>query len=144
MVQAMRNHRQRSGRARTAVLLAGLVAAWPAGAADGDVQRQLQLREQQQMELRLRMQQQLERSSRPPQTPSADLQMRTLDRDQQQRLQQFHDQQLRGRLPTAAQTNAEQMRQNLERQRALNAGGMQLSPFGAQRQIETPSGSSGP
>ena len=60
------------------------VASAPAVAADAstDVQRQLLQREQQQMELRLKMQQQLDRSTRLPQTPSADLQLRQLDRDQ--------------------------------------------------------------
>ena len=118
----------------SALGLAVLIAVSQAGAADAEVQRQLQLREQQQMELRLKMQQQLDRSTRPPQTPSADLQMRQLDRDQQQRLQQFHDQQLRG---VIAPATAEQMRRDLERQRALKSGLAGPGPFAPPAQPPT-------
>jgi hypothetical protein len=127
-------------------LLLGLWAAVPARAADAntDIQRQLQQRDQQQMELRLKMQQQLDRSTRPPQTPSADLRMRQLDRDQQQRLQQLHEQQTRGMVPPVAPAGAEQMRRDLEHQRALKAGADQLNRFGSQRQLETIDTGSGP
>ena len=122
----------------SSALIVMLIAASQAAAADTstDVQRQLQLREQQQMELRLKMQHQLDRSTRPPQTPSADFQMRQLDRDQQQRLQQFHDQQLRGAIAPSAPATSEQMRRDLERQRALRPGVGELNRFGSQPQLE--------
>ncbi len=146
---------------RVGFVIAVVMMAPPIRGAETDVQRQLQLREQQQTELRLRMQQQLDRSSRPMQTPSADLQSRTLERDQQQRLQQFSDQQLRSTLgavaPGAAAGAAtiRQMRRDLENQRALlGAGGLQSGPFGMQTRPfglqsspfgqPSPSGQSGP
>ena len=136
---------------RAGFSLALAVAAAPAAGADtnADVQRQFQLREQQQMELRLKMQQQLDRSMRQPLSPSADLQMRQLDRDQQQRLQQFNDQQMRGTIaPVPA--SGEQMRRDLERQRALGAGGglgasgSQTNLFSPGRPVETPAAAGGP
>jgi hypothetical protein len=124
-------------------LVLGLSGALPVRGADAntDVRRQLQSRDQQQMELRLKMQQQLERAMRPPRTPSADLRMRQLDRDQQQRLQQLHEQQTRAMAPPVA---AAQMRRDLEQQRALKAGADQLNDFGSQRQRETLDAGSGP
>ena len=133
----METTRQRRIGLHWALGLAMLISAWQTGAADAEVQRQLQLREQQQMELRLKMQQQLDRSIRPPQTPSADLQMRQLDRDQQQRLQQFHDQQLRGTIAPATPATAEQMRRDLERQRALKSGPASPGPFASPAQPPT-------
>ena len=132
--------------ARAELSLVALIAASPAGAADtnADVQRQLQQREQQQMELRLKMQQQLDRSTRPPVNPSVDLKTRQLDRDQQQRLQQLQDQQTRGMIAPAAPGGAEQMSRDLERSRALKAGGDQLNRFGSERQLETIDRGSGP
>lgn len=123
--------------------LAALAAPMHAGAADGDVQRQFQQREQQQMELRLKMQQQLDRATRGPQTPSAGLQTQTFERDQQQRLQQFHDQQLRGSIPPAA-GNAEQMRRDIERQRTVKGSAMELNRSGSERQLETIDRGNGP
>ena len=131
---------------RAALCLVVPIAASQARGADTntDVQRQLQLRDQQQMELRLKMQQQLDRSIRAPQTPSADLQMRSLDRDQQQRLQQFNDQQMRGSIAPAVPGSGEQMRRDFERQRALKAGVGELNRFGSQPQLETIDRGSGP
>src|SRR5687767_1571980 len=132
------------------------VASAPAVAADAstDVQRQLLQREQQQMELRLKMQQQIDRSTRQPLSPSADFNMRQLDRDQQQRLQQFNDLQTRGLIAPGAlgpPASGEQMRRDLERGRAagvgpggLGLGSSQASPFSGGRPVETPSAASGP
>ncbi len=72
-----------------------------------DVQRQLQLRELQQLELRLKMQQQLDRAAHPPRTPGADLRQRQVERDQQQRLQQLQDQDVRRTIPPAPPGAAE-------------------------------------
>lgn len=143
----METNRQRQWIAlRAALCLVMPIAASQARGADtnADVQRQLQLREQQQMELRLKMQQQLDRSTRPPQTPSADLQMRSLDRDQQQRLQQFNDREMRGSIAPAAPGSGEQMRREFERQRALKPGVGELNRFGSERQLETIDRGSGP
>jgi hypothetical protein len=117
-------------------LRAGLIgvlsaAVAPASGADtnADVQRQLQQREQQQLELRLKMQQQIERSTRPPPSAAEDARMRQLDRDRQQRLQQLHDQQIRGTIAPAAPGGES----DLERQRALKSGG-ELDRLGPERQ----------
>lgn len=127
-------------------LVLGLSGALPVWGADAntDVQRQLQIRDQQQMELRLKMQQQLERATRPPRTPSADLRLRQLDRDQQQRLRQLHEQQTRAMVPPAAPGAPAQMRRDLEQQRTLKVGGDPLNDFGSQRQRETIDAGSGP
>jgi len=126
-------------------LVLGFPAALPVRSADAtDVQRQLQQRDQQQMELRLKMQQQLDRAARPGQAPSGELRLRQLDRDQQQRLQQLHELQTRGMVPPVAPGGAEQMRRELERERALKAGADQLNRFGSQRQLETIDTGSGP
>ena len=140
-------------KARRAARLAPLAAvfAFVAGlapAADADVQRQLQQREQQQMELRLKMQQQLDRATQRPQAPVMGLQQRQLERDQQQRLQQWHDQQLRATIPPAAAGAPEALRE-LDRRRGAQAGTEQLNRFGAERRMEVdpqtiPSGVSGP
>lgn len=128
-----------------------LLTATQAPAADANVQQQFQLREQQQMELQLKMQQQLDRSTRPLGSP-ADFQARQLDRDQQQRLQQFNDLQTRGMIApgvVGAPASGEQMRRDLERGRAVGAGGIgvsggQAGPFSSGRTVETPSAANGP
>jgi hypothetical protein len=126
-----------------------MLAAGVAAAADGDIQRQLQQREQQQMELRLKMQQQLDRAVTPPsQLPGLGLQHRRLESQQQQRLQQLHDQQLRSTLPPPAAGTPEALRE-MERRRAIQVGTEQLNRFGVERQMQVdprtvPSGTTGP
>ena len=70
------------------LLLVLAIAASAAQAADpsGDVQRLLRDRDQNALELRLRMQQQQYRALNPPPTPSSDVLLRQVERDQQQRL----------------------------------------------------------
>jgi hypothetical protein len=147
---------------RTAALIAIMGIAH---AADGDTQRQLQQREQQQMELRLKMQQQLDsamagpRMTQPLQgglqsgqtlqgglqsgqflqvpqglsSPRLDARRSALERDQQQRLQMLHDQQLRSGLTASDVT---QMRGEIERQRGLNAGGLELQRSQSERRLD--------
>lgn len=122
------------------------IAAGSALAADTQVQQQLQQREQQQVELRLKMQQQLDRAMQVPQgvqvppalqgpspAESADLKRQQLERAQQQRLQQLHEQQSRGLIAPGppVQTGLE-----LERQRALQ-GSQELTNFEFQRRMAT-------
>ena len=107
--------------------------AFSAAAGDGDVQRQLQQREQQQTELRLKMQQQQDRAAQP--TPGLGLQHRQIERDQQLRLQQLHDQQLRS---TIAPGTPESVQRDLERRRAQQAGTEQLNRFGTERRLADP------
>ncbi len=78
------------------VVLAAL-GVFPASAADvpGDVQRLQTQREQQQLELRLKMQQQQDWALQPKTDGPAGLRLRSLERGQQQRQQQFFDQQSR-------------------------------------------------
>ena len=157
-------------RVETAMRLSGAWACWMAGvgavvgvahAADGDVQRQLQQREQQQMELRLKMQQQLDtamagpravpslqpaqplqgnlQSGQPLQIPQGlssprlDARRRALERDQQQRLHMLHDQQLRSGLTA---TDVTQLRSEIERQRGLNASGSELQRSRTERILD--------
>jgi hypothetical protein len=108
------------------------LCAQPVGAAD-DVQRQIQQREQQQMELRLKMQQQVDRAAQPPQSSSAALRQRQLERDQQQRLQQSHDRDMRGTVAPAQQQG------DIEQRRAGQAGAEQLNRFGTERRMGTDS-----
>lgn len=110
---------------------AAALGAVKATAAD-DVQRQLQQREFQQLELRLKMQQQIDRAAQPPQTPAADLRQRQRERDQQQRLQQSNDQEVRGAIPRAALGAAD-----MQSERGMGAGAEQLKRFDAQRRLET-------
>lgn len=116
--------------ALTALVLLGTRCA---GAADSEVQRQLQQREQHQTELRLKMQQQLDRAMQPRQGPSFEVRRRQLEREQQQRLQMLHDQQLRGTIGPGA---GGEMRREIERQRDSKANTEELRRFGAQRRLE--------
>jgi hypothetical protein len=123
-------------------------AASGAIAADAHVQQQLQQREQQQMELRLKMQQQLDRAIQVPQGiqvppgiqapagTSADLKRRQLDRDQQQRLRQLHEQQSRSLLTPPPPVVPGQMAIELERQRAQQRGSEELKQFEIQRRMD--------
>jgi hypothetical protein len=143
----MHNFRPALSRCAAATCLA--LASILADAADGDIQRQLQQREQQQMELRLKMQQQLDRAVTPStQQPMMGLQHRRLESVQQQRLQQLHDQQLRSTLPPSAAGTPEALRE-MERRRAIQLGTEQLNRFGVERQMQVdprtmPSGTVGP
>jgi hypothetical protein len=123
------------------------IAAGSALGADTQVQQQLQQREQQQMELRLKMQQQLDRAMQAPQgvqvppalqapspAESADLKRLQLERAQQQRLQQLHEQQSRRLI---APTPPGQTGLELERQRALQGGSQELKNLEFQRRMET-------
>lgn len=124
------------------------LAASSAIGADAHVQQQLQQREQQQMELRLKMQQQLDRATQLPQglqvppgvqapgRASADFKRRQLDRDQQQRLRQLHEQQARSLLTTPPAVVPGQMGIDLERQRALQRGSDELKQFELQRRMD--------
>lgn len=127
-------------------------------AADAHVQQQLQQREQQQMELRLKMQQQLDRSMQTPQglqvpgVPrppgiaalpgtqrgvAADITRGQLDRDQQQRLRQLHEQQSRSLITPPSSGVPGQMGLELGRQRALQSGSEELRHFEFQRRMDT-------
>ena len=136
--------------ARKSLCLAaiGALASSGAIAADTQVQQQLQQREQQQMELRLKMQQQLDRAMQVPQgiqipqgiqaspATSADLKRRQLDRDQQQRLQQLHEQQSRSLLTPPPPIVPGQFGLDLERQRAQQRGAQELKQFEIQRRMD--------
>src|SRR5688572_4791250 len=114
---------------------AAALVSFAAATADVDVQRQLQQREQQQTELRLKMQQQQDRAAQP--TPGLGLHHRQVERDQQLRLQQLHDQQLRG---TIAPGTPESVQRDIERRRAQQAGTEQLNRFGNERRMAEPGG----
>ena len=116
-------------------VLAWVLTIWALSAASADdVQRQIQQRENQQMELQLRMQQQMDRASQPPQSPAAGLRQRQLERDQQQRLQQSHDREMRGTIAPAPEGAPQQG--EIERRRASQAAGDQLNRFGMERKTE--------
>jgi hypothetical protein len=102
-------------------------------AATDDVQRQLQQREQRQTELRLKMQQQRDRATQPLPSPSSDLERRLLERDQQQRLRQLHEQQSRSGVAPSA---AGEMQRESDRQRYPQAASEQLKRFEYERQRE--------
>lgn len=119
-----------------------------ANAADGEVQRQLRLREQQQMELRLRMQQQLDRAVRPPVSGGAGLALRGLETGQLRKLEQMHERELR-LMPLPGAAGAHEALREFERRRALQAGSDQLQRFGLERRMQVspgtiPSGTEGP
>ena len=135
-----------SGLQHAALCVLG-IAAGSALAADTQVQQQLQQREQQQMELRLKMQQQLDRAMQTPQgvqappalqapspAESADLRRLQLERAQQQRLQQLHEQQSRSLIAPAPPGQAGL---ELERQRAVQGGSQELKNFESQRRMDT-------
>ena len=124
--------RQNFSRSIASGSVAALIS-FSAAAADVDVQRQLQKREQQQTELRLKMQQQQDRAAQP--TPGLGLQHRQIERDQQLRLEQLHDQQLRG---TIAPGTPESVQRDVERRRAQQAGTDQLNRFGNERRMVDP------
>ena len=119
------------------VITAGLCAVCAASAVqavDGDVQRQLQWREQQGAELRLRMQQQQDRAlAVSPRPPHVDLRLRQLEIQQHQRLEQTHDQALReqvqrgGAVPHARQKEAESL-SRLEQERQIEASRAAAAP----------------
>jgi len=109
-----------------------------AHAAD-DVKRQLQQRELQQLELRLKMQQQIDRAAQPAQSPAADLRARQVERDQQQRLQQSHDQEVRSAIPPAP-AGATAAQGESERRHGVQAGAEQLKRFDAERRLNTDTG----
>ena len=113
------------------------MGAVAASAADTDVQRQLQLREQRQLELMLKMRQQQDRPLHRPPSFSAEVQRRQLERNQEQRLQQSHDRELRGTIAPVTPEALESHRREAERQRAIQSGSEQLNRFGAERQLRT-------
>ena len=117
---------------RALSLVAAFCATSMCVAAEVDVQRQLLQREQGQAELRLKMQQQQERASTPPQSPSADFQRRTLERDQQQRFREFQERQAREALAPPA---ANDVQQNIERQRAPQTTAEELKRLERERQL---------
>lgn len=100
------------------------------------MQRQIREREQQQTELRLKMQQQRERSARPSSSPSADFQRRQVERDQQQRLQQLHEQQSRAAVAPDGSDVPDAGLRAAERQRAIESGAGQLQRFDSERRLE--------
>jgi hypothetical protein len=101
------------------------------------------------MELRLKMQQQLDRATQLPQgtqvpsgiqaSPglSADLKRRQLDRDQQQRLRELHEQQSRSLLTPPPPIVPGQIGLDLERQRAQQRGSQELKQFEIQRRMDS-------
>ena len=115
------------------MICACAAALGTAGAAAADsVQRQLQQRELHQLELRLNMQQQIDRAAQPPQGTSADLRQRQVERDQQQRLRQSHDEEVR-RAISPASVGATEEQGEVERRRGIQAGAEQLKRFEAER-----------
>jgi len=130
----METEESRHPRVRPLIVCVCLLIVPGAFAADNGVRRQLQQREQQQLELRLKMQQHADRATQSPPNPSADVHQRTLERDQQQRLQQLHEQQLR---ESAAAGRGPDVQRELERQRASQAGAEELKRFEAERRFES-------
>ena len=79
------------------------------------------------------MQQQRDHATRPPPSPSAEIQRRHVERDQQQRLQQLHEQQSRAMV---APDGTDAAPREAERQRALQGGAGQLQRFDSERRLE--------
>jgi hypothetical protein len=117
------------------VIACGLTP-FAAGASDVHVQRQIQQREQQQMQLQLKMQQQHDHARRPPSSSSGDFQRRQAERDQQQRLQQFHEQQSRATIAPEGGGAPEGTLRDAERQRALQGGAGPLHRYDTERRLQ--------
>lgn len=120
---------------RLLVIACGLTP-FAAGASDAHVQRQIQQREQQQMQLQLKMQQQRDRAMRPPSSAAGDFQRRQVERDQQQRVQQFHEQQSRAMIAPDRQGAPEGAVREAERQRGIHGGAGQLHRYDIERRFE--------
>jgi hypothetical protein len=119
---------------RHALLLAVFGVSSTCAALESDVQRQILQREQSQTELRLKMQQQQERALNPPLSSSADSQRRTLERDQQQRLEQFQERRSREQAAPAATGDAQR---EIERQRGAQTTAEELNRLKRERQLDS-------
>jgi hypothetical protein len=102
-----------------------------------DVLRLQQQREQQQLELRLKMQQQQERAAHPALTPSGQSQRFQIERDQQQRQRETHDQQLREAIAVEAAPDDTRNRLRAETERAAEYGAGELQRLEIERRLES-------
>jgi hypothetical protein len=79
------------------------------------------------------MQQQADRAAQPPRTPEADLQLRRLERHQQQLLQEAHERESRAEVPANAAGEAAQRQIEIDRERGAQAAAQRLERLEAER-----------